>query len=123
MGDQVEVVVRGGEEVMRLTECLSDSANRISFELEELEIRIPRPNHITEAYLDALTTCNGEYIAVVEKELPLKCKAAVVSVVECGDCESLSSRNSNPIHHLNETLMGIIFSFAATPMRAHTQQC
>ncbi|OWZ05638.1 hypothetical protein PHMEG_00022239 [Phytophthora megakarya] len=112
-----KLFIQSCEEMAGLTECLSDPANRMSLELEELEIRIPRSNHIAQVYLDALTTCNDEYIAVVEKELPLECKSAVVSVVECGDCESLNSRNSNPIHQLNETLMGIIFSFAATPMR------
>ncbi|POM63538.1 Hypothetical protein PHPALM_21042 [Phytophthora palmivora] len=111
-----KMVIQSCEEVVGLTDYLSDPLNRMSLELKELEIKIPRSNQISSVYIDALAAHNGEYIAVMKEELPLECKSAMVSVVESGNCEGYHSNDAKSVQCLNDTLMRLIFAFAATPM-------
>ncbi|KAK1943403.1 hypothetical protein P3T76_004799 [Phytophthora citrophthora] len=103
-----KLVIQSFEEVVGLSDCLSDTSCRLSRELEELEISIPRTNSVGSAYIDTLASHNGDYLAVMQERLPLESKTAMISVVDGSD-------ENHAIHRLNETLMGFSFAFAATP--------
>jgi hypothetical protein len=106
-----KLAIQSCDEVVGLAECLSDSTYRMARELAELEVTLPRAALSRAGYADELTSHNGDYVAATKDKLPLESKAAMVSVVDARDS------STGPIHRLNETLMGFIFAFAATPMR------
>ncbi|KAG7386577.1 hypothetical protein PHYPSEUDO_015485 [Phytophthora pseudosyringae] len=104
-----KLVIQSSDEVVGLSQCLSDLDCRMSRELEELEIIIPRSNQIGATYVDALISHSGDYIAVMQEKLPLASKTAMISVVDS------AANGVKPVHRLNETIMGLTFAFAATP--------
>ncbi|KAL4139121.1 hypothetical protein PRIC2_002619 [Phytophthora ramorum] len=104
--------IQSTEEVVGLTDCLSDPTHRISRELAELEMTFPRSMRDATRYADALTSRNGDYLAVTKEKLPLKSKAGIISVVE-----GKHTNQAEAVHRLNEIIMGFIIAFAATPKR------
>ncbi|KAG1710026.1 hypothetical protein DVH05_017035 [Phytophthora capsici] len=103
-----KLVIQNFEETVGLSDCLSDPTCRLSRELEELEISISRTSGVRSAYIDKLTSHNGDYLAVMQEKLSLESKMAMISVVDGSD-------ELKAIKRLNETLMGFSFAFAATP--------
>ncbi|KAJ8561781.1 hypothetical protein ON010_g7899 [Phytophthora cinnamomi] len=109
-----KLTIHGSDAVLGLADGMRDPACRLSYQLEVLEISVPRSVQSRAAYAESLTSLNGNYLAAMKERFPLRSKAAIISTVDEGRETTQSAR---AVHRLNETMMSFIFELAATPKR------
>ncbi|KAE9335862.1 hypothetical protein PF008_g13292 [Phytophthora fragariae] len=98
-----KLTIHGSDTVTGLADRLRDPACRMSYQLEVLEIAVPRSVQRRTAYADAFTSLNDDYLAAAKEWFPSRSKAAVISVVDEA-CD-----NARAVHRLNESMMGLHF--------------
>lgn len=94
--------------------CLSDLAHNLARKLVDLRLDVPNGWDFSEEREDKLKAHNGKYLPVVKEKLPIRSKAAMLSVFSGA---LSSSGNSVAVGHLDPHALELIFGFAATAAR------
>ncbi|KAG7386583.1 hypothetical protein PHYPSEUDO_015491 [Phytophthora pseudosyringae] len=114
-----KILLRDTGKASDLQSCLvylNDRAMRMSRELVYVGISLSRtPPPMPSGAVDALNARDGEFLPMAKEKVPAGSKAALISVVTKASGLKRTTSYSKPIHRLNETVMALIFGFAATP--------
>jgi hypothetical protein len=107
--------------VSDLATCLNDTTFRVARELAEVTVNVPRDWDFDQAREEELLAHNDDFLAVAKDKLPIKSKAAMLSVWTRASAVPHPSAAFEAAHRMDTNMLKLIFGFAATPQQRSVQ--